>query len=60
MRAERKEFEEMLKTKMRGEEGTAKAFRLAGRRGTLVWTGVTVSTFIARTWRSRSMHKAKK
>lgn len=74
MRPERKEFEEMLKTKcsregfsnvtfltrMRGEEGTAKAFRLAGRRGKLVWTGVTVGTFIARTWRSQSLHKAEK
>lgn len=48
-------------TRMRGEKGTVKAFRLAGRRrGTLVWTGVTVSTFIARTWRSRSLHKAEK
>lgn len=42
-------------TRVRGAEGIAKAFRLAGRRrGTLVWTGVTVSTFTCKVFAHHS------
>lgn len=65
---ERKEFEEMCSRrgfskvtflKKGGAEGTAKVFRLAGRRkGTPAWARVTVRTFISRTQWSWSLHEA--